>query len=217
MTRRSIWENDPNSSETSAPPSAWDRLKGTIQPSSEQPQTILEQLRPPEKQPTPLRNREWEKQHPSMTYRLVPKEVREAVKEIAVNLECTADLVAGTLLEYGRICYRRGDLRLQPQPTQFGLRLYPEHYQSTAKPKKLRWTENQQHPQPPRPKRKIHKRPAGLYRQQVTYRLLPEIRAEIARISQEQHVPPGEVVTRFLQWGIQAYQSGKLVLEAAEK
>jgi len=150
-----------------------------------------------------------------MTYRLVPQEVREAVKEIAVNLACTADLVAETLLQYGSRCYQRGDLRLQPQPTPRGLRLYPEHYQSTAKPKKLRWTENQQHPQPPQPKRKTRKRPTGLYRQQVTYRLSPEIRAEITRLSQAHHVPPGEVVTRFLQWGIQAYQAGKLVLEAA--
>ncbi len=217
MTRHSLWDNEPNSSETDATPSAWDRLKGTVPPSPEKPKTILEQLRPPEKQPTPLRNRAWEKQHPSMTYRLVPQEVREAVKEIAVNLECTADLVAGTLLEYARICYQRGDLRLQPQPTPRGLRLYPENYPPTIKPKKLRWVENREQPKPPQPKRKPRKRPVGLYRQQVTYRLSPEIRAEIDRISQEQHVPPGEVVTRFLQWGIQAYQTGKLILEVAEK
>jgi len=217
MTRRNLWEHESNAAETSATPSAWDRLKETVPPTPEPPQTILAQLRPPAKRPRPLRNRKWEKQHPSMTYRLVPQEVREAVKEIANQLGCTADLLAETLLQYGRHCYQRGELRLQPQPTPRGLRLYPEHYPSTVKPQKLRWTENQQHPQPPQPKRKPRQRPAGLYRQQVTYRLSPEIREEIARISQSHHVPPGEVVTRFLQWGIQAYQSGKLVLEGAEK
>jgi len=83
MTRRSLWEHETNPSETSTTPSAWDRLKDTVHPTSESPQTILEQLRPPAKRSTPLRNRAWEKQHPSMTYRLVPQEVREAAKEIA--------------------------------------------------------------------------------------------------------------------------------------
>jgi hypothetical protein len=215
MTRRSLWDHAPHVSETEATPSAWDRLKDTVPPTPEPPQTMLEQLRPPAKQHPPLRNRAWEKQHPSMTYRLVPPEVREAVKEIAHQLGCTTDILAETLLQYGHRCYQRGDLRLQPQPTPHGLRLYPEHYQSTAKTQKLRWSENHQHPQPPKPKRKTRQRPARLYRQQVTYRLSPEIRAEIARLSQEHQVPPGEVVTRFLQWGIEAYQSGKLVLEAA--
>jgi len=137
MTRRRLWEHETNPSETSTTPSAWDRLKGTVHPTPEPPPTILEQLRPPAKRPTPLRNRAWEKQHPSMTYRLVPKEVREAVKAIADQLGCTADMIAETLLQYGRHCYQRGDLRLQTQPTPRGLRLYPEHYQSTVKPQKL--------------------------------------------------------------------------------
>jgi hypothetical protein len=216
MTRRSVWDTEPEPIETSSTPSAWDRLKAPVQPAPEQPKTILEQLRPAEKQPALLRNRDWEKDHPSMTYRLVPKEVRGAVKEIAGQLRCTADLVAGALLAYAITCYQRGDLRLHPQPTHFGLRLFPENYQQTAKPKRLRWTEHQDQPKPYQPKSNRRKRPAGLYKQQVTYRLSTEIRVEIDQISRDHHIPPGEVVTKFLLWGIQAYQSGKLVLEAAE-
>ena len=136
-----------------------------------------------------------------MTFRLVPQEVREAVKEIANQLGCTADLLAETLLQYGGHCYQRGELRLQPQPTPRGLRLYPEHYQSSSKPKKLRWTENQQQPLPPHPKRKPRQRPAGLYRQQVTYRLSPEIREEMARLLTVSSSSPGRSGHTLLAMG----------------
>jgi hypothetical protein len=67
------------------------------------------------------RNREWERAQRSgdlvqVSYRRIPKELRNKVTQIAVRLIVPTDEVARALLEYAVEAYEDGHLRLDAKP-----------------------------------------------------------------------------------------------------
>lgn len=170
MARRNIWDDDVNEQrDGDHQDTAFQRgpLDGATT-SPQRPQTMLSQLRTASARPKAKRNRTWERKNISTTYRLVPNELRDAVKAVAHDLGYTADQIAQVFLAYGWDSYKNDELRL------------------TAKP--------------------------GLYKQQVSYRLSGEIREAIHQVARDHKVPKGEVVSAFLQYAHDAYQTGILAL-----
>ncbi len=223
MVRRNIWEDEDDVATT--PGSGWGSLDGVLPPDEiaspvalqpPPPLSILSQLRTAPAKPEALRNREWEKAHPSATYRLVPNDVRDAVKAVACGLGHTVDLVAQAFLEYAWDSYMNNTLVLMAQPCLRGLSLYPDSHQGNKKPSKLRWTKSQNGARKASPKkRKNQRKPSGMYKQQVSYRLSTEIREAIYQAAQTHAVPTGEVVTAFLQHSLEAYYASEMILEEA--
>ena len=61
------------------------------------------------------RNRQWDAQHPTKSYRGIPEEVDAALRDIAAELNVNKGEVARAFLEHALHAYRQGDLVLQPQ------------------------------------------------------------------------------------------------------
>jgi hypothetical protein len=59
------------------------------------------------------------------SYRGIPPELHEALKEIAAELEVTVGEVARVFLEYGLKAYEAGDLALDPKPLPSKFTLFP--------------------------------------------------------------------------------------------
>ena len=224
MARRSIWDDEEDTGAAPTPGSGWGSLGGVEPPTETVPQStlqpppprsILDQLRTAPAKPEALRNRNWEKTNPSATYRLVPNEVRDAVKAVAQELGFTVNLVAQAFLEYALESYEHNELILNAQPGLRGLSLYPDRQQETKKPSKLRCTKTQSGVGKASPKkRKIQRKPkTGVYKQRVSYRLSSGIRDAVYQTARVHAVPTGEVVTAFLQHSLAAYHADEISLE----
>ncbi len=74
------------------------------------------------------RDRSWEKEHRAagvVTYRGIPVELNQRVKEIAEELGVPVGEVARALLEYGVQAFEEGRLDLTPQPAKARFSLFP--------------------------------------------------------------------------------------------
>ncbi len=214
-TRKSIWDPDqPDSGEKPSGP-GWNSPpeEGPVQPPAAL--SILEQLRPAGRR----RDRSWEKQPGRRTtsYRGVPPPLRAALLEIATDIQVKVDEVARAFLEYGLQCYRRGEITIQPVLSRQRLTLFPEpdSWGAAARPGWYEqvWpadqTKHLKHGRPGNGKPDLPWR-----RSMVSYRGLPdELVVAIRELSQNHHLPAGEVVTLFLGHALTVYRSGRLILE----
>lgn len=164
------------------------------------PQRLEEARKPKSKE----RKREWERANPSRCYRGVPAEIREQVKEVAEELEVTADEVARAFLEYGLVCIRRGTLRVNSLPSQRRMRMTLYPFNSAG------WAENGWTPQPPKRGGRKKDEPLALWREAAYYRIPDDLHEQIKQAAQ--FAPVGELVAVLLKHGLESYRSGVLTL-----
>jgi len=150
--------------------------------------------------------------------------LRDTFNEIAATYGYNASQIAQAFLEYALMCYRRGDFELELELDKNGLTLMRGGWSDEKKPI---WAESTWSSNPPK-KRKKRRRKNGtpLYKQQVTYRLSPDLVEQIDDVCEAQRSPDddlirrtyhdGEVVARFLTFSIEAYNTGKLALKEPE-
>ena len=227
MARRSIWDDEEKDQEKAANNGGWgaqadvDQSAPGVQP--ERPATILDQLRTAEPKIQMVRDRSWESKHPGRTYRKVPNQMRDTVNEIAATYGYNASQIAQAFLEYALMCYRRDDFELELELDQRGLTLMPGGWSDEKKPI---WAESTWSSNPSKKKKRRRKNGTPLYKQQVTYRLSPDLVEQIDDVCEAQRSPDddlirrtyhdGEVVARFLTFSIEAYNTGKLALKEPE-
>lgn len=219
-TRKSIW--DPPDPEPTNPgrdePAAvgWGAEKPLAAPPPPPAVPVVEQLRLVEKK---TRERKWEQQPANrpMLFRRVPPPLRAAIKEIAGSLEVRVDDVARAFLEFGLQCYEKGEIQVRPVLSEGRLTLFPKPGAAWEKNALPGWYEKLWGQQPPAKKpRKAHKANPGQekpWKWQVSYRgIPPELQAALRGIHQTKSVPLGEVATLFLGHALDAYLTGRLVL-----
>lgn len=154
------------------------------------------------------RNRKWEKEHRPYRYVNVPTELREQVLALAEHLGVTADEVARAFIEYGIECVDEEKLKLRALPNPYGrkMTLFPNE-------RAKGWHETNDAPKDiPTRKKKRTKQAKRVY-PAVSYRLPEKVHDDICGFAMDLDVPLGDIVTFLLQYGIEAYRSGKLSLE----
>jgi hypothetical protein len=183
------------------------------------PNDFLSTLRPPT---TRRRKRQWEQQFKAKTYRGVSPQAHAAVKQAAADQGCSIDQAATIFLQYGLLCYRRGDkdLCLKPVFRHGRYTLFPDgETDSDAPQQRVGWKEKIWDLQPPRRKERPGRSPSGPVIVKpwkdwpwVGYRLPGGVVNAIDALRIEKMVPTGEVVTRLLEHSSWAYQTGRLIL-----
>ncbi len=179
--------------------------------------TQHDQIRNAEPRPEPKRNRAWEQAHRGVTFRKVPTEVRAAVLQVAGETGYTASQIAQAFLEYALESYNRHEFALETELGPRGVTLYPGG-QWGAESRPI-WAVN---PDGQVQSARRRKKEKSIYKQQVSYRLPPGLVAAlmaICRVPSEDHPgaqlkrhQPGEVVTRFLSFSLDAYAAGRMIL-----
>ena len=154
------------------------------------------------------RNRKWEKEHRPYRYVNVSVELREQVLALAEHLEVTVDEVARAFVEYGVECVDEEKLQLRAHPNPHGrkMTLFP-------KERAKGWQEANESPREIPARSKKRSRQAKRFYPAVSYRLLKKVHDDICRLAMDLGVPLGEVVSFLLQYGLDAYHSGKLSLK----
>ena len=165
------------------------------------PPSIYDSLRVAEPR---TRNRQWEREHQNqkVTYRGVEPKLALKVQSIAGELHVPEGEVARAVIEHALRAYERGDLDLypRPDPNRMRMTLYPssDSPRFSSHPQKL-------------------KHPKAGWRVITTWRgFPPELKRELSALASEAglNVPIGELITALLRYGLQAYASGLLKLEA---
>jgi hypothetical protein len=191
------------------------------QPASQLPAAvpIIEQLRLVEKK---QRDRSWEKKEGNRptSYRGVPVRLQAEIRQVAVELQVTVDDVARAFLEFGLQCYRQGELKITPTLRRQRLTLFPapDHWTGVRRPGWYECDRDRPVPKPTRCKKSTHKSDEQAETPwkwpKASYRRLPGDLVETIRQLHEKHsIPVGEIVTLFLVYALDAYQSGRLILE----
>jgi hypothetical protein len=154
------------------------------------------------------RNRKWEKEHRPYRYVNVPTELREQVLALAEHLGVTVDEVARAFVEYGVECIDEEKLYLRAQPNPHGrkMTLFP-------KERAKGWHEtNAASREIPARKKKRSGQAKRVY-PAVSYRLPEKLHDDICGLAMDLDMPLGDVVSFLLQYGLDAYRSGKLSLK----
>jgi hypothetical protein len=154
------------------------------------------------------RNRQWEKGHRPYRYVNVSVELRDQVLALAEHLGVTADEVARAFIEYGVECVDGKKLHLRAQPNPYGrkMTLFPKERAKC-------WHETNDFPREiPTRKKKLPRQRKRVY-PAVSYRLPERVHDDICGLAMDLVVPLGDVVTFLLQYGLDAYRSGKLSLK----
>lgn len=196
----------------------WNRSEQHLQP--EPPKPMLEQLRLAE---IKKRNRGWEAkaENRPVVFRRIPPGLRAAVLAVAGELGVRADDVARAFLEYGLLCYERGQLKIQPILSAGRLTLFPafkdRYHQSAAG-----WRAVDGKIQPRTAPKKIASRNANatpaLWKCQASYRGIPmPVQDALRQIYESAHVPLGEVAALLLGYSLEAYLQGRLVMQAVPR
>lgn len=201
--RKSIWDTPENTSPSSP----------TTIPTPPVAVAVVDQLRVAEKK---QRDRSWEKENRSMLFRGVPPKITASIKEIAGDLQVRADDVARAFLEFGLLCYQRGEIHFKPVFDQ-RLTLFPKGGSGWGKNAQPGWVEKVWDCQPPakpaRGKSARSRSETKAWAWQVSYRGIPAAtQAAIREIRQQHFVPLGEVATYLLGHSLDAYQNGRLAL-----
>jgi hypothetical protein len=188
-TRRNPFETSEPVTAVSAPPSIYDSLR----------------VASPRK-----RNRQWEKQHQNhkVVYRGVDPKFSLRVKTIAGDLLVPSGEVARAIIEYALRAYEQGELALRPRPNPLRMRmtLFPTSNSGRSYDRPLKSSKQKQHD--------------SSWRVITTWRgFPPELKKELAELASddELNVPIGELVTALLRFGLKAYDSGLLILNAVQK
>jgi hypothetical protein len=157
------------------------------------------------------RDRSWDREHKVFTYRGVDPELHDQVLALAEELMVSASDVAEVFAQYGLACIERGDLQVQAyiKPKSRRMTLFPDGQAA--------WKEASWHQTPPTKKRKKNPNESNgqdrLWEKQVGYRMQPETHAALRELAKAHSVSTGEVIMLLFGHSLNAYQSGKLVLE----
>lgn len=166
--------------------------------------------------PRKRRDRTWEKTHQDQvaTYRGIPPEVREGLISLAGILNVSMDEVARAFLEYSIAKYQKGAIHLNPYPKAQRMTLFPKTENGKrsidqgwlkaefSRAKKTRKKKNED----PKP-----------WEHRVSFRIPREIKDWVKSIADDHSVPIGEVVHYFLNAGLEAFQTGALILNPQPK
>ncbi len=140
-------------------------------------------------------DRDYSKEKPHVTFRLIPKTLHEAVKKAAKAEGILLGELARFFFEVGIEKVEKGDMPLEPAAVRTGLSLYPEMRSNAAvqhTSRRNKWSLNTPH----------------------TYHgVTDEIKARMDAIAEHYRVPVGEVARFFLEHGLAAYRAGELALE----
>ena len=211
--RKSMWSSPAPADQPPAMEQAQAGESAPLPPPALPAISVVQQLRVAEKK---QRKRAWEKENRTMLFRGLPPVLREAIKEIAGNLQVRADDVARAFLEFGLLCYQRGELQLKPVLSNQRLTLFPKSGSSWGGKPQPGWMEKVWDCQPPvKPQKGKNSRQAAgkPWNNQTSYRGIPaEVQMAIRQLHEQCHVPLGEVATYLLGHSLEAYQSGRLVL-----
>ncbi|HQF63382.1 MAG TPA: hypothetical protein PLT26_12855 [Anaerolineaceae bacterium] len=199
MTRRSAFD---------APLSTPDAGSDLVGPLTESTPGLLSYLPSPEQKKK--RQRTWEKQNKPKHYRGVPADIRNAVKEIALDLNVTVDDVARAFFEYSLGCISLGTLRLDAhinrKPKAQKMTLFP--FTGAG------WAIKGWNPTPPAapasPRNQGKKTTKAAWEEMVHYRI-PDGLHEQIKSTAGMHFPVGEVAAVLLKHGVEAYRAGILV------
>ncbi len=184
MGRRSVWDDEHRENQ-------WGGSSALPAPL-----TVLEQIPVAATRRKPDRR----KRDSVVTFRGVPEELHNQVKKIAEGLGVPVGEVARYLFEFGLGAMERGELRLNPTLAAGRRTLFP--------PKG--WGAASYTPASALPRRKARKGNGP----KVSYRgIPPEIVERIEKESGRFAVPVGELARRLLEFGIDAYQAGKLPVQ----
>lgn len=218
--RKSIWDTpvpETASAEPAAPGWGGDKPQAVPQPPAAVP--IVEQLRLTEKK---QRDRSWEKKEDNRptSYRGVPPKLQAEVRQVAADLQVTVDDVARAFLEFGVLCYRKKEIKIAPTLSRQRLTLFPDP-DNWAGAKRPGWYErvwDQPAPKAGNGKKGSHKGNTETVKPwkwpKASYRRLPaELVETIHQLHEKHSVPVGEIVTLFLGHALDAYQTGRLILE----
>jgi hypothetical protein len=156
------------------------------------------------------RNRQWEKEHlnDKATYRGVDPKLALRVKTIAADLLVPSGEVARAVIEFALRAYEAGELSLHPRPNPYRLRmtLFPASGSAHSTNQSKQSNKGKPH--------------AAMWRVITTWRSFPyELKEQLAALAceDELHVPIGELITALLRFGLQAYDRGRLTLQAVQK
>lgn len=161
------------------------------------------------------RNRSWEKSHNNQThsFRGISPDLRDAVTRTAETLSITASEVARAFMEFSLQSYDHGFLKISPTLNRGKLTIFPKAWGT----EQAKWFSNINHnaPIPAIQKKSKAKKQAGVV---VAYRGLPQnLIDRLHVLSDENHVPVGEIVSMLLLYALDAYSARQLVLSPVEK
>ena len=140
-----------------------------------------------------------------VSFRGFPKGLQEEIRHAAGDLQVSIDDLVRATLEFALGAYWSGKLEIDPLPGKMKMTLYPLSQPQAQKPTKVNKTKRQ---------KSESLRWIGV----VTYRGIPlPIKDGVKQISSDHDVPIGEVAAFLIQYGINAYRSGTLVLRPAPK
>lgn len=209
--RRSIW--DDQKAETNNP----DPTLPAAAPTQAAPVgavPVVEQLRMAQRKE---RNRAWERSNRAMLLRGVPPMLHGSMVQIANSLQVRTCDVARAFLEYGLMCYQRGEVQFQPVFCDQRRTLFPQSKDGWGRNQLPGWYEKIWDPQPPAQTRTGRKgsaeKESSAWRRQTSYRGIPsEVQTALRDLHETLSVPLGEVATMLLGHALNAYQEGRLVL-----
>lgn len=167
----------------------------TIDPSV--PLSVVEQLNYAETRKSSTSSR---RRPGQVSYRGFPNGLMEKTREAAQVLQVTVDEVIRATMEYALGAYCSGRLSLDPSPASLKMTLYPEDSKTIVNS-----------PRGKDPKRK--KTAAPRWTTVVTFRGIPQpVQGAIRQMAEEHDIPVGEVAAYLVEYGINAFRSGELVL-----
>ena len=159
------------------------------------------------------RNRQWEKDHRTHSYRGVPPAIHNQVVALASHLQVTTDEVVQVFVQYGLSCLERGILTISPRPKAQCMTLFPL---PIGWGKQAGWSEGdgwEPASQETLPSvRKTSRNKHSDWERVVTYRLSEDANNSLRHIAAQHTLPVGEIVTLFLKHGLESYISGRLKL-----
>lgn len=172
------------------------------------PQAVINQLRMAEEK---KRRRPWDERNRNgqVTYRCFPQSLKVSLREVAESLRVSVDELARAFLEHGLTAYQQGSLLLNPMPKGVRMTLFAVADQNVKTPKRA----------PGRNRKGKNKdgHEDG-WHSVVSYRGIPvEVQDAIRQVAEDRFVPVGEVAVIFIQFGLRAFQSGKLRLQPVPK
>lgn len=171
----------------------------------------------PVAEPRKKKERKWEKEHQAQiaTYRGIPAEIHQTLLQLADSLNVPVDEIARAFLEYSLQNYRNGSLSLCPHPKSQRMTLFPEGITPRHLPTN-QWLHQAFPARKSKRKGKNVKTPKK-WEARVTYRLPPELKAEVKRVADDHFVGIGELVLFLFLYALKALETQRLLLEAHPK
>jgi hypothetical protein len=166
-----------------------------------------------------MRNRRWEKEHHTHSYRGVPHEIHDQVIDLAEHLQVSTDEIVQVFVQYGLSCIARGILTISPRPKAQRMTLFPLPKgwgKQTGWSEADGWNPEEQKEIPIKRKCPI-KEEKSLWEIRAHYRMSDDIHEAIKQLAEKHTVPVGEIMTLFLKHGLESYKLGHLKLNPQPK